>query len=231
MLVGFHMEGWDHLIVRGYLAKLLDIKEFDLQADWIDAPGRGWQFVLDAIPRVLRRFYGKCANFAVIGVDNDGNSDLITTGLSEEPKQPRHWLHSESGETNANCRWCQIHAQIEVTRPDLNWLSKKPGGRWPILVAVPVEMIEAWILIAQAVLERGHGSPHAENEPRQRQKRLLYGKPEPTKSDVENVALPLIRSMSPAHLNNLRKYSKSFGDFAAQVDAHRNAILGVADCW
>jgi hypothetical protein len=231
MLVGFHMEGWDHLIVRGYLAKLLDVREDDLHADWVEAPGRGWQFVLDEIPSVLRRFYGKCAHFVVIGVDNDGNSDLMTTGLTEDPRHPRHWLHSDSGESVANCRRCQIHARIEATRRDLNWLPKKPGLQWPVLIAVPVEMIEAWLLTTQAMLEKGHGSLHAENELRHGQKKRLYGKPEPTKSDVEGVALPLIRSMSPTQLNKLREHSRSFADFARQVDAHRNAILGVADCW
>lgn len=46
ILVGFHVEGWDHLILRCFVAVLLGVPEEELEPDWIDVPGRGWDFVL-----------------------------------------------------------------------------------------------------------------------------------------------------------------------------------------
>jgi len=127
--VGFHVEGWDHLILRAYLAKLLELPEDDIDPDWIDAPGRGWEFVLQVIPSALKRFYGKCAQFAVVGVDNDGNVDLDAQGIGEDPKHARHDLHV--GSINAECRWCQIDQIVRRVRPELNWLPEKPGTHCP----------------------------------------------------------------------------------------------------
>jgi len=113
----------------------------------------------------------------------------------------------------------------------LNWLPGKPGIHWPILIAVPVEMIEAWLLIAAAILDAGSGSLHAENEPRHGQKRKFYGKPEATKTDVEARALPLLRAMTAENLSALETYSSSFAQFAKQVRQHRDQILNESDCW
>jgi len=75
-LVGFHVEGNDYLILRALAAKLLAIPEDDIVPVDIDTSGRGWEFVLSFIPNALRRFYAQCAQFAIVGVDNDGNVDL-----------------------------------------------------------------------------------------------------------------------------------------------------------
>ena len=61
--------------------------------DFVDAPGRGWKFVLEFIPNALKRFYGQCAQFAVIGIDNDGNVDLDQAAVNEDPHHPRHDNH------------------------------------------------------------------------------------------------------------------------------------------
>jgi hypothetical protein len=62
-------------------------------------------------------------------------------------------------------------------------------------------------------------------------KARLYGKPAATKEDVEKIALPLIRSATPAPLGQLRERSRSFALFADQVDANTPIILGPRDCW
>ena len=229
MLVGFHVEGWDHLILAVYLSKLLEIPDAQIEADVVDGSGRGWSFVLEWLPKALRRFYGRCARVAVIGIDNDGNLDLTRTGLPEDPRRPRHWRHVTG--TVASCRWCQLHACAEATRPHLNWLPGKPGVQWPILIAVPVEMVEAWLLISRAIVDPGSGSLHAENEPRRGQKQQFYGKPEATKVDVEARALPLLRAMTAGNIATLESYSKSFAQFAEQVRQHRDRILDESDCW
>src|SRR5436309_2791013 len=189
ILAGFHAEGNDYLILHAIVAKLLLVDENEIHVDFIDSPGRGWQFVLDFIPNALKRFYAKCAQFVVVGIDNDGNIDLDRHGGTEDPSHPRHSNHI--GNTVAECRFCAVVQKVARVRPSLNWIEKKPGATWPILIAVPVEMIETWLLLLQ-------GHPGAQRRARTVQKRQLYGKPEATRTDVTNVALPLVRSMTPA---------------------------------
>ncbi len=62
ILVGFHVEGWDHLILRAFLAKLLGLAEGEIETDYLSGAGRGWRFVVETLPKVLHRFYGKCAS-------------------------------------------------------------------------------------------------------------------------------------------------------------------------
>lgn len=231
MLVGFHVEGWDHLILRTFLARLVEMAEEEIEADRLDSLGRGCSFVLVMLRRALHRFYGKCAQLVVIATDNDGNLDLMSGGASEDPQHPRHWVHAANGIANVVCRWCQLNDRVEATRPELDWLPKKHGRDWPVLIVVPVEAIEAWLLISQALLEPGQGSLYAEKERRDLQKRRFYGKPEPSRDDVEAKALPLIRAMTHQHLTALREYSKSFAQFAEQIDGCRDAILGNRECW
>jgi hypothetical protein len=50
------------------LAKLLGVSESDLKPDFIDGSGRGWQFVQDLLPKALNRFYGRCAQFAIVAL-------------------------------------------------------------------------------------------------------------------------------------------------------------------
>jgi hypothetical protein len=163
MLVGFHVEGWDHLILGAYLAKLAGIAEDEIEADCVESDGRGWQFVLDMLPKALHRFYAKCSRLAVIGVDNDGNLDIMSGDLPEDPRHPRHWIHAARKTENLDCRRCRLLRRVEETRPLLHWIAGKSGQDWPVVIAVSVEMIEAWLLTTQALLEPGRGSMYAEN--------------------------------------------------------------------
>jgi hypothetical protein len=227
MLVGFHVEGYDYLIFRAFIAQLCNYPEEQIEPDWIDKPGRGWQFVLEHLPKALHRFYYKSAYAVIIGMDNDGNLDLMNDidNRKEDPEHPRHWLHPENS-IQERCRWCELQSRIERERPRLNWSSNISGRDWPIIIAVPTEMIESWLLIAQAILDHGKGSFHAEKESRHSQKWRFYSKPEPGLKDVENKALPLIRSLSLQHLLSLGEYSNSFSLFAKRVDEFRSAVFG-----
>lgn len=222
ILVGFHVEGNDYLVLHAFVARILQLPEETFKVDFIDAPGRGWQFVLDFLPKALNRFYNQCAQFAVIGVDNDGDIDLDTSGLSEDPAHPRHSNHI--GGNNAKCRHCSINQMIARARPNLNWIPKKPGATWPIIIAVPVEMIETWLLMRQ-------GNLGAQRRRRSVHKQTLYGKPVATREDVINIALPLIRSMTPADIAGLNQASPSFQDFHDQLIGSRASICGPTDCW
>jgi hypothetical protein len=176
----------------------------------------------------IQRFYSQCAQFAVIGIDNDGDEDLTHTGAQEDQDRPRHWNHTSS---HSSCRFCQIEEKVERARAALTALPRKPPQTWPVLLAVPVETIEAWVLELQAITNPTRGLARAENRRRSMFKTLLYGKPVAPRQDVERVALPLIRSASPPQLAELRRRSRSFDLFASQVEQSRVTILDHHDCW
>lgn len=222
MLAGFHVEGNDHLILHALVAKILQVPEQEIEADFVDAPGRGWQFVLGFLGNALKRFYGKCAQFAVIGVDNDGDVDLDLDAVSEDHRHPRHSNHP--GASAAGCRRCAMAKEVDRVRPQLNWVPRKPGAAWPIVIAVPVEMIETWLLMRQ-------GDLGIQRRRRSIQKQRLYGKPAATRDDVLNIALPLIRLMTVDDMAALAQASPSFRDFHDQLMAARAIILGPAECW
>ena len=213
MLIGFHAEGHDHLILRALLARLLEIPEGSIVPDQIDLPSRDWQQILATTPQALRRFYGRGARAAVIAVDNDGGLDVAATGAPEDPRHPRHWNHVGAIDL---CRQCGLDKIKVSVANSLNWNTavKSP---WPIVVAVPVEAIESWLLILAAAVNPGKGSLHAEREARGSQKMRLYARPAATLVDVENVALPLIRSSTAAQFSALSTHSKSFKLFENQV--------------
>lgn len=228
--VGFLTEGHDYLILHAYLAKLLGVAEDEIQADSNEGSGHGHLDVLKNINPALRRYYGECLQLVIISVDNDGSLDLTVTGDSEDPKQPRHWRHAAEQRIEA-CRWCKIHQQVEQTRSFLDWIPSKPAHTWPIVIAVAVESIEAWLLTTQAILTPGRGSLHAENESRSSFKQRLYRKPKATRKDVKRVALPLIRNLDQEGLGRLRDHSRSFSAFAEQIDVHKDEVLTTPACW
>ena len=110
----------------------------------------------------------------------------------------------------------------------MDWIKTKPGERWPILIAVPVESIEAWLLITQAIVVPGTGSLHAENELRSTFKQRFYKRPAATLEDVQKVAVPMIRQLDRDGLDRLKTHSLSF---AAQVDRHADEIATSPACW
>lgn len=228
--VGLLTEGHDHLILRAYLARLLNVPDGEIEADYPDGTGHGHDYVAVTIDRALRRFYARCAHLAIISMDNDGNLDLRSQGDQEDPTRPRHWLHRDSGSLD-RCRWCFIHNQVEKTRPALKWIPSKHGARWPIVIAVPVESIEAWLLTTQAILVTGTGSLYAEQERRAAYKMRLYGRPAATLEDVQTIALPMIRQLEADQLQTLRDHSRSFSDFADQIKNYSDEILTAPPCW
>lgn len=214
MLVGFLAEGWDHLILRAYVARLWQVDEETIEPDVVGEAGHNWQSVIRTTPTALRRFYALNAVMAVIGIDNDGTVDLLNAGLDQDPHHPRHWLHPDVPRFE-NCRSCRLRSVIETVVPSLTWM---PGRRaeWPIVVAVPVECIEAWLPASQAIRQTGAGSMHSERLARHGQKFRLYGKPAASRQDLERIALPFIRQLTADDLVVLRQYSRSFSQFADQ---------------
>lgn len=223
ILVGFHVEGWDHLILRSFVAALLGVPEPAIVTDWIEGHSRGWDFVLRNLDTAIQRFYYKGAELVVIGVDNDGNEDLTRTGRQEDARHPRHWNHADP---HAGCRFCQVAARVEAARGRLSPLPGRPPATWPVVVAVPVEAIEAWVLELLALVEPGRGLARAEDRLRGQYKERLYRKPVALRMDVERIALPLISSATPGQLAELAQRSRSFRMFADGVARGRSLVVG-----
>jgi hypothetical protein len=229
MRVGFHVEGHDDLVLRALLAKVLNLPEEELVPEVLGQSTRGWQQVLEEIPRALHKFYALCAQFVVVGIDNDGNMDFRRTGAAEDPRHPRHWNHEPPFKDD--CRYCQVRQVADRERGNLNWLPQKPGAAWPVLIAVPVEMIETWLLLVRAVLDSEAKWLDAEKAARQGQKQALYGRPEATKKDVETVAVPMIRSLDEGLLNRCLTHSSSLRLFVEEVRQVADRINGPRDCY
>lgn len=228
IVVGFHVEGNDYLILKSFVARVANLVEADIVEDFCPAPSRGWQAIVETIPAAIRRFYSRCAQFAVIGIDNDGNDDLIHTGKQEDAHRPRHWNHSNP---NVDCRFCKLQALVIKERARLPPLPQKPAATWPVLIAIAVETIEAWVLELQAIVDPTKGMAQAENRNRSSFKVKLYGMPAATQERIERIALPLIRNATVEQINLLRQRCRSFDLFAEQVAHNLPIILGPRDCW
>ncbi len=222
MRVGFHLEGWDYLIVRALLARLLDVPECELEPDQVELPSRGWETIVKVVPQALQRFYFGCCQLAVLGIDNDGNLDVGKTGQLEDPKHPRHWNHQGKHD---QCRYCLLAELVAKTRQALAPRPRNTAADWPILLAVPVESIEAWLLSLRAIVA-GQGGLYFEKELRQSLKQRFYGSPAATRRDVEETALPLISQSTGDQLRALRTACHSFALFASQVDAAATLMRG-----
>ncbi len=228
IVVGFHVEGNDYLILKSFVARVANLVEADIVSDFCPASSRGWQAIVETIPAAIRRFYSRCAQFAVIGIDNDGNDDLSHSGKQEDAHRPRHWNHSNS---NVDCRFCKLQALVIKERARLVPLPQKPPVTWPVFIAVPVETIEAWILELQAIVDPQKGIALAENRDRAKFKSMLYGMPTATQERIERIALPLIRNATSEQLNLLAQRCRSFDLFANQVLQNLPIIHGARDCW
>jgi hypothetical protein len=230
LLVGFQVEGFDYLIIKALLAKLLGVAEDEIESDVIERDNRGWTAVREIAPKALKRFYAKCAQCAVLGVDNDGNVDLTRSGGLEDPRHPRHANHF--GESVDDCRHCELERLVAQTRLELDWIPAKPGATWPVIISVPVEMVEAWVLTTRAIVQGNDAeSFHAEQLPRSVLKERLYGRPFATLFDLQRIALPLVRALSAEQIETLRAHSRSFSLFNDQVAFHRDSILTDPGCW
>jgi len=222
--LGMLTEGYDYLILRAYLGKMLHLADAEIESDSPDGSGHGHEWVKRNINDFLKRFYHQRRHLVIISTDNDGNVDLQSSGRPEDPSHPRHWLHAEAGPI-AGCRWCHVHERVESVRRGLNWFRDKPVAKWPIIIAIPVEAIEAWLLATRAIVHPGQGSKAAEQQGRSGHKLGFYGRPEPTLDDVKEIAVPLIQLLEDGQLRSLRQNSRSFDDFAGQIDHHKEEIL------
>ena len=104
---------------------------------------RGWPFVLDVLPNILRHLYYRTdADGLVIVVDSDDS--------------PVHELsHEDPEKLDLRCRLCQLRQAVDRTMTELRSRAERAPLKTAIGVAVPA--IEAWFLC-------GAGAPGSEAE-------------------------------------------------------------------
>jgi len=216
--VGIYCEATDWMILKAFVCRTLQKKPSGIEV--IETPSKGGSFATfaGALPTFLHKYYKQCVSLVVVCTDNDGKIDLTRPGApSEDPKHPRHARHA--GQRLEACRHCVLEEKVKDARPALRYLPPKDGMHWPIVVTVPVEAIESWLLTARALVTQGDKYMRAEDLPGgSRLKTAFYGRPFVTTPDVISKALPVIND--PAlDLSDLAAYSPSFRLFVESLQA------------
>ena len=215
LTVGFHLEGTtDEAVFKVLLARLLGVSEEQLTVEVNPVRAHGIGDFFSSLPKAIQKFWYLGASAVVVGVDNDGENIVG----EEDPRRPRHWCHDDRSE---RCRYCRCERAVERALACLRQVRDLAPRAWPVVISVPVEALEAWLLEEAQVVGKRQYRP-AEGLPKSRLKTLLYGRPRPTAHDVRTIALPIAEG---ADLDSLRLRSRSFALFADAVLACRDAIL------
>lgn len=217
MWIGYCCEETDWPILHCLVCRLLGRAEESVDHDVaLVRYSRGCTQVLALVPNELRRFYSCRSVAAVIGVDNDDYD-------------PCHHMHESRGEPrNEGCPFCRLQQEAERTRERMvsvaGFVTKY---EWPVIISVPVQAIEAWLLTARDLLGYPDGDRHAEQlGDRDAMKRRLYPAGAAVGSAVSEVALPLLRALPD--VREIGNYSRSFRALVEQVDSLKIRIAACA---
>jgi hypothetical protein len=202
----------DCLILKVLLRRIFEGQTGEIEALEVFTRGGAFHDFARALPNFLHKFYKHCIRLVVACADNDGKVDLTQPNSPpEDPKHPRHTRHV--GNREGKCRYCILEERVKDTTPNLRYIESKDGTLWPVIVTVPVEAIESWLVTARALVTPGAKVFRGEDLPSgQRLKMEFYGKPFVTTPDVESKALPLLNDPALS-LDDLARYSPSFGLF------------------
>jgi hypothetical protein len=213
--IGFHLEGrTDDSVLHVLVARLLEVQRERIEVQLNEVRTRGIGQLLSSLPQAIQKFWFIGARAVVVGMDNDGENIIG----EQDPRHPRHWLHEAACE---RCRYCRC---VHQTRRALGLLPSDRAEeirQWPVVISVPVEALEAWLLEEAHLVGRRPHRP-AEALPHSQLKWKLYGRPFPTREDIERIAIPIAQR---ADLDSLRQRSRSFALFADSVTGSRRRIV------
>jgi hypothetical protein len=218
LLVGFHVEGTDVLVLQAFLERLLEPLSSPIEPRRLEAASGGCTDLLKTLPAALRDFRNTGCAAAIVAMDNDGDVDIRQNPeMGQDLRHPRHWGHAE-GAAATQCRYCQLREKLAAATAETPEL-----GEVPAVITVPTEMIEAWLLVAAELDKKGTGDLEAEQMPKRDLKPAFYGSKRTREKKVRSCALPLVARIGDVEA--IAQHSRSFAIFADQVTAARARIL------
>jgi len=228
LAIGYMAEGTDILILHYLVCRVVGLDEgavAPLQHQ--SRPGKRGD-VAERVRLALRKFYYRHAVAAVMEMDNDGQLDLRTSGAPEDPGHPRHWVHlGEERQASEDCRFCWLTEAAAATSPQLRTPHFVSGDEWGVVICVPTEAIEAWLMIAQGLTQPDNALLDAEGRPAGRGlKQAFYGYPYVTIEAVRTTALSVLRKLDD--LSRIGLYARSFRLFQDQLLKLRPRIEAAA---
>lgn len=220
-LIGLHLEGrQDERVFEALLTGLLKLGPGVLTFKRLSQRASGYQDVITKLPVALANFWEQGASGVVVGVDNDGEPRVVSGAFSPDPHRPRH-THDHVPVSTAKCRYCRLVDAVEQRRATLRHRGRRRPSAWPVVIAVPVEALESWLLWGADMVDRRR-ERRPEDLPKSQLKQRLYDRPHATRQDVETIAVPIAEQMD---LDGLRRDVESFHLFAEAVEANRDLLL------
>lgn len=221
MKIGYHCEGHDHLVLHCLICGLRGIPEGSatLLRTGLEPCNDGQ--VRKLLPVAIKRLSLDRTSAVVVARDNDGCGGTVCHKAPGNCAKMRHSHHAAAGEPRDNsCRWCQLAAAVESAKVRHGGPTVAPPFP-PVVICVPVETIEAWLLIARGLVENIPEYLGAEHWPGgcrpagPKLKEMLYGRPGAGERLVNGVALPLLHRLPDVQA--IGDHSESFRQFADQV--------------
>ncbi|HVE83300.1 MAG TPA: hypothetical protein VND93_10655 [Myxococcales bacterium] len=202
MKVAFCVE--DESDERVACALLSKISGTTIELDTFQFSRGGWTNALNIAPAVAWHAYRAGLAGAIFMIDNDG-------------VEPEHSDQHDSA-PHDRCRLCMLRAAAETRKPGSQSRLELPP-LW-FLFAVPVQTLEAWLLLARG--ERVDRVRHLGKSGSERRalKRLLYGTDTPHRALMLKIALPIVDTLD---MNALAQNSSSFSYFLKFARLHLNA--------
>jgi hypothetical protein len=159
----------DGVAVRILIDSLLGLST---QAVGFPIKARGWPALRDDLPKVILHLH-YCTDAEALVIVADGDDSPL-----HDP------AHNKTGQQVRGCRFCELHAAVQQTLPQLVQVANRATLKVAIGIAVPA--IEAWFLCgndprATEAFWRQGGFPTRGSDMRKGLKRALYGK-EPASS-------------------------------------------------
>lgn len=219
-LIGLHLEGaHDDEVFPILIGRLLGVEPHELHTVRYPNRAGGWRAVFATLPAALRQLWQAAANGVLVAVDNGGTPQVVGGVWRGDAAHPRHTAaHDDAPE--AGCRHCQLQLAARRAAANLPPYGAQHPRDWPVVIAVPVEALESWLLWGADQVGRPRVA-RPEDLAESALKHKLYGRL-PRRRDLLRVAIPIVERMD---LEGLRRDVPSFAQFADALERNRERLL------